>query len=99
MIKAVATALPVSVMSCYKLPKTLCSTLTSVISNFWWNSVEHKRKIHWLSWDKMCLPKEHGGMGFKDLECMNQAFLAKQAWRIIHSDDCLMARVFKEKYF
>ena len=38
-------------------------------------------------------------MGFKDLECLNQALLAKQARRLIHSDDCLMSRVMKAKYF
>lgn len=47
----------------------------------------------------MCLPKESGGMGFKDLECLKQALLAKQAWRLIHFEDCLMSKVLKGKYY
>lgn len=98
LIKAVASALPVLPMSVYRLPKTVIASLHSVMSNFWWDNAEHKRKIHWLSWEKLSLSKEEGGMGFKDLECLNQALLAKQAWRIIHCDDCLMTKILKGKY-
>lgn len=52
MIKAVDAALPVSAMSVFKLPKSIIGSLSSVIANFWWSNVEHKRKIHWLSWEK-----------------------------------------------
>ncbi|XP_013713407.1 uncharacterized protein LOC106417094 [Brassica napus] len=46
LIKAVASALPVSAMSVYKIPKSLISSLHGVLANFWWSSDEQRRKIH-----------------------------------------------------
>ena len=43
--------------------------------------------------------KELGGLGFKDLEAFNQAFLAKQGWRVLKNPDLLFSKVLKEAYF
>lgn len=86
-------------MSCFLLPKKICDELTSLIRQFWWGQGKDHKKLVWLSWDKLCMPKAMRGMGFKDLRLFNLALLAKQGWRLQTNSTSLFAWVFKVKYF
>ncbi|KAL7111975.1 hypothetical protein ACP275_05G123500 [Erythranthe tilingii] len=98
LIKAVLQAIPTYVMSCFLLPQNLLEEIESAIRRFWWGS-EAKRKLVWVSWQKLCLSKEDGGLGFRDMSCFNKALLTKQAWRLITLQDTLLARVMKARYY
>jgi hypothetical protein len=99
LIKAIAQALPVYVMSVFKLPLSLCDDLTRLIRNFWWGSENGKRKTHWIGWPKLMRTKSQGGLGFRDMRIYNQALLARQAWRLIACPGSLCARVLKARYY
>ena len=80
LIKVVAQDIPTYTMSCFKIPDFLCDDKTSMIQNFWWGQKHDERKMAWLSWEKLCEPKDSGGMGFCQLKQFNLALLAKQGW-------------------
>lgn len=52
-----------------------------------------------MSWEKLSVHKNSGGMGFKDLTAFNLAMLGKQGWKIQSQPDSLVSRLFKARYF
>ncbi|KAL0011861.1 hypothetical protein SO802_006969 [Lithocarpus litseifolius] len=99
LIKTVAQAIPTYSMSLFKLPKSICDNINSLVARYWWGQNQEERKIHWINWRKLCTSKKKGGMGFRDLHAFNLAMLAKQAWRLIPNNGSLFYRVYKAWYF
>ena len=86
-------------MSVYRLPKTTVKKLTCAVAQFWWSPGGSTKGMHWKSWDKLCVSKDNGGLGFKDLMDFNTAMLGKQLWRLIDKQNTPLSRVFKGLYY
>lgn len=99
LIKSIAQAIPTFAMSCFSFPKTLLKDIRSMVANFFWGQMKKERKIHWVSWNKLCSSKGRGGIGFRDFALFNSALLAKQGWRVMQNEKSLMARILKARYF
>ena len=99
MLKSVIQAIPLYVMSCFRLPVAICDRMRTTILNHSWGIEDGKKKLHWRSWEWLTTPKVMGGMRFRDMELFNQAMLGKQCWRILTVPDSLCARVLKGRYF
>lgn len=66
---------------------------------FWWGHKKNYSKIDWMNWEHMVVPKNKGGLGFRNLIAFNKAvLLAKQVWRLSQQPDSLVAKIFKSKY-
>lgn len=96
LVKAVAQAIPLYSMACFKLPRGLCEHLNSIIRKIWWGCKEGKRKPTWVSSEVMTRPKYPG---FRNLEVFNLALSARRSWSIMEDPSLLSDRILKAVYF
>ncbi|XP_019172072.1 PREDICTED: uncharacterized protein LOC109167505 [Ipomoea nil] len=60
------------------LSQAVCQSIERTMNKYWWGN-GRERGIHWKAWDRLCVPKKYGDMGFKELRAFNLAMLGKQA--------------------
>lgn len=53
------------------------TVLSSVIKRFFWDKQDKHRYLAFVAWDKIVLLVEMGGLGFRDLQIMNEALIIK----------------------
>lgn len=97
-LQSVLSAVPSFSMTCFLLPISLCKHIQSVLTRFLWDTKAGERKICWVSWEDLTLPKSLGGLGFRDIQAFNQALLAKIDWRLITAPHCMFSRIILGKY-
>lgn len=98
LIKFVITFIPTFSMSMFALPKTWCSEIKGLITNFWWGVSNERKKIYWRRWGTLTRSKAVGGLGIQEWQTLIVALLTKMANCIVSEPDTLCVRVIKGKY-
>ncbi|XP_074278176.1 uncharacterized protein LOC141601772 [Silene latifolia] len=66
--------------------------------NFFWDGKVELMRVPLVSWDKVCSPKEEGGLGIKDSSVWNIVALGKLVWWIYYSPDKLWVKWINQVY-
>lgn len=81
LIRSVAQSSPLCSMLILELPRQICEYLNAIRRRFWWiQGAEVSRYLALRSWDSLCQPKKHGGLGFRRSKDVNFAMLEKLGW-------------------
>ena len=86
-------------LSPFTVPKAVAMRLECIQGNFLWGSSAECFKYPLVAWEKICLPRELGGLGIHNLVSFNQYLLGKWLWRYGHETSHLWRRrVIAMKY-
>jgi hypothetical protein len=66
--------------------------------NFLWGGGMADKKICWVKWDQICLPKDKGGLGVKNLELFNLSLLSKWKWRLLSDEEASWTDLLRFRY-
>lgn len=94
--KATAQSVPNFWVSLLLIPESVCDDIERLMNPYWWeNGAGSTRDIRWRSWKRLCVVKEGGGLGMKELYKFNIAILAKQGWRLVKNVNPLVSSLMK----
>ncbi|CAN1822876.1 Putative ribonuclease H protein At1g65750 [Linum perenne] len=79
------------------LPASICDSIDMKIRNFILGSVKGARKIDNINWETVCKPKNLGGLGLRNAQDLNKAFLMKIMWCLLNRPSELWAKVLIDK--
>ncbi|CAN1181294.1 Putative ribonuclease H protein At1g65750 [Linum perenne] len=97
--QSVLAAIPAYAMQTSVLPVNTCEEIDRRIRNFVWGTTSEERKVSLVAWEKICLPKEKGGLGLKMARQLNRAYLTKLAFIFFKEKEKLWVRTIQHKYF
>ncbi|GJY89862.1 hypothetical protein Tco_0505058 [Tanacetum coccineum] len=92
LIFLVISSMQVYWASIFILSASIIKDIEKITRGFLWCQGDMKRGKAKVSWENVCLPKNHGGLGLKSLSKWNNALMATHLWSIITKKDTLWVR-------
>lgn len=80
------------------LPKHNLEELDKINRIFFWNKEQDKKGMNMVSWNKICMPQNLGGVGLRKAEAVNKAMQMKLLLKIMTKPDSVWVRLINAKY-
>ncbi|XP_074293158.1 uncharacterized protein LOC141620099 [Silene latifolia] len=77
LVKSVLNTLHSYWASMFILPKGIIRSIEAICRNYLWDNGTEYRRAPLVAWQKVCLPKEEGGLGLKNQEVWNKAMVGR----------------------
>jgi len=84
--------------SIFLLPNEVLESITKICRSYLWRGSANLRRIPYILWQHICLPKAQGGLVLKDFKLWNKATIAKLVWAISRKKDILWVRWVHRRY-
>lgn len=81
LINSVLSAVPLYILSLFRVPKNILKQIDRHRCQFLWQGSGPKKAYALVNWKTICMAKEIGGAGILDLDQMNIAMLLKWWWK------------------
>lgn len=99
LVKSVAMVVPPYVMHAFLLLVSMCDKLDRLSWHFLWGVAEEGKMYLFLrNWDKICAPKQVGGLGIRRARDMNIAYVTKLGWKVYIESDRPWVKLIRSKY-
>lgn len=96
--KAVLQAIPHYLLSILPAPKGILNQMRIIQRSFLWSGNSEKKKWSLVAWQKLCKPKDRGGLNLVDHSVVNRICGAKIWWKWVTDTSLPWANHWKEKY-
>ncbi|KAJ4751955.1 RNA-directed DNA polymerase (reverse transcriptase)-related family protein [Rhynchospora pubera] len=97
LIKSVIEPLLLYTMSTTALPAATIRAIEGKLRAFFWDKGGASR-VPLVAWKLITRPKDHGGLGLKDLTSFNRSLHMKALWSIVTSSSAIWIAMVKAKY-
>lgn len=94
---SVLTAIPSYYMQISWLPQSVCNQIDKISRDFIWKGAQNKG-VNLVNWQKVSLPKSHGGLGIRTAREANTSLLGKLVWDVQQDRDKLWVQLLRNRY-
>ncbi|VFQ89348.1 unnamed protein product [Cuscuta campestris] len=80
------------------IPTKVMKRVQSICRNFLWGATASYTKRPLVNWEEVCLPKTYGGLGLRNMELWNRAYIYNYWWDVANDKKNLWVKWIHERY-